>query len=132
MSNQRYRFKEISMDIIRDRFLVSPIVWNLEAGKTIAIFIDPKRAEAILRALPAPPNDPWRTCPMNELEVLAWLREQRRNKVSRVMLDPELSPGNSRCMEGYSLDLAELLDSGKTLQALRLWADCREAQCRES
>jgi hypothetical protein len=116
--------KEIAVEA---RFLVCPIVWNLRGGMAVALFLDPKKGEAVIRSAPSPPEGGWRLFPMSELEVLAWIREQQAEGISLLLLDPELHPGDPSKMGGYILQLADLQDSGKTLALLRELANSREA-----
>jgi hypothetical protein len=115
------------MSVVKARFLVCPLVWTLKQGDTVAVFLDRDRAEAVVRSVPDPPEGGWRLFPMNELEVLAWLREQRALAVSRLWVDCEANPHDPSKRGGYLINLSQLLDRGKTLGLLRRLAANHEA-----
>jgi hypothetical protein len=117
---------------VKARFFASPLVWDPKEGQAVAVFLDRDKAESVSRAAPNPPEEGWKVFPMNELELLAWLREKREDGISRLLLDPEINPDNPSTMGGYQLDLAELLDSGKTLSLFQGLADAFEAGGAES
>jgi hypothetical protein len=108
-------------------FLVSPLVWNTPAGKAVAVFQERyhPRAEAILKSAPQAPSGAWKLFRMIGLELLAWLREQHAGGVRRLLLDPGFADEAGPDITGYSLDLSELLASGKTLALLEALANLR-------
>jgi hypothetical protein len=82
----------------------------------VAVFTERhrSRAEAIAKATPNPPEGGWKVSPKSGLELLAWLKEQQADRVRQLLLDPDTDPDDGT-LKGYSLDLAQLLNSGRTL-----------------
>ena len=110
------------------KFYVCPVVWEFETGLTVAIFLDRDKAEEVARAVPEAPAGGWKIFPMMELEFLAWLREQRAQGISQMLLNPEVRPDKRTLGGAYRIELSEwLLDSGKTLEFLRQLVTIHEA-----
>jgi hypothetical protein len=115
------------MSVLQARFLACPVVWEYRDGLAVAVFLDRARAEAVVRAAPDPPEGGWRLFPMNELELLGWLRQQRAQGVSLLLLDPEINAHDPSTAATYVIDLPGLLGTGKTLELFRRLADIHEA-----
>jgi hypothetical protein len=117
---------------MKARFIACPIVWKVHSGGAVAVFLDREVAEATVNAAPQPATGEWTLMPMNELEVLAWLRERRGDGVTTLFVDPTPSRNEDSVLEGYGVNLPELLDSGKTLKLLTNLADLHDADVGES
>jgi hypothetical protein len=109
------------MSVVKDRFLACPLVWPLEGGDAVAVFLDRDRGEAVVQSIPGAPEGGWRLFPMNALELLAWLRDQRARGVTQLLVDPDTT---GSCV----FDLVDLLDRGRTLGPFRLLADLHEGK----
>jgi hypothetical protein len=100
--------------------------------EAVVVFTDPKRADALVREAPAPPEGGWHFLPMNESELLAWLREQKAQGTEWLMLDPGVLPHDPSRMNGHMINFVKLLDRGRALEFFRDLADFREAELRDS
>jgi hypothetical protein len=122
----------VTTHLLKKRFLAGPLAWENQDRKAAVVFLDRKNAEAIMRAAPHLQEGGWWLTPMDEVELLVWLRRQRANGVADLMLDPEITPDDPSTMEGCMINLSELLDSGKTLEVFRGLADMSEAAAGEA
>jgi hypothetical protein len=113
---------------MKARFYACPVVWDKEDGQHVALFLDREVGEAVLNSVPPPPQGEWKLFPMNELEVLGWLREQRASGITGLMLNPTPNFDKPATAAVYVADLPRLLDSGKTLELLRELAQIEETR----
>jgi hypothetical protein len=108
------------------------VVWNLKGGEAVAVFLDRDQGEALLRVTPRPPQGGWRLVALNELELLAWLREKRADGVSQLLLNATVNADPPATMGCYVVELSGLLDSGNTLALFRQLADSHDTGGGES
>ena len=108
------------------KYFVCPVVWKHEGELSVAVFLDRGQGETVTRAAPDPPQGGWQLFPMNELELLAWLREQRAQGVAQLLLNASLNSEDPSKLAGHVVNLPALLDSGKTLELFRHLAGLHE------